>query len=139
MRRNMKVDRKTQFVSIKDIREHFRLNIQFQVKTAMELEMSELFKSNKAFFFLKDVCREKIAFFDYSVSILNYWHQSYILFPWTKEKRGSAKRRLHAALGTVLTSVVVFELRKSIYKRIFENQSRFFPQSQLGFNLLNSD
>ncbi|KAH0712987.1 hypothetical protein KY285_008479 [Solanum tuberosum] len=41
------------------------------------------------------------------------------------------ERVLGAALGTVLASVVVFEQRKSIYKSISENQSRFSPQSQL--------
>lgn len=45
------------------------------------------------------------------------------------------ERLLGAALGTVLTSVVVFEQRKSIYKSISENQSRFSPQSQVCFPL----
>ncbi|WMV56084.1 hypothetical protein MTR67_049469 [Solanum verrucosum] len=41
------------------------------------------------------------------------------------------ERLLGAALGTVMASVVVFEQRKSIYKSISENQSRFSPQSQI--------
>ncbi|KAM3302908.1 hypothetical protein P3S67_013938 [Capsicum chacoense] len=40
------------------------------------------------------------------------------------------ERLLGAALGTVLTSVVVFEQRKSICKSISENQARFSPHSQ---------
>ncbi|KAL3325010.1 hypothetical protein AABB24_038893, partial [Solanum stoloniferum] len=40
------------------------------------------------------------------------------------------ERLLGAALGAGMASVVVFEQRKSIYKSISENQSRFSPQSQ---------
>ncbi|XP_009602656.1 uncharacterized protein [Nicotiana tomentosiformis] len=40
------------------------------------------------------------------------------------------ERLLGAALGGMLTGVVVLEQRKRIYKSISENQSRFFPQSK---------
>ncbi|XP_059314635.1 uncharacterized protein LOC132065323 isoform X2 [Lycium ferocissimum] len=40
------------------------------------------------------------------------------------------ERLLGAALGSVLTGVVVLEQRKSIYKSISENQSRFSSHSQ---------
>ncbi|XP_031099405.1 uncharacterized protein LOC116003645 [Ipomoea triloba] len=41
------------------------------------------------------------------------------------------ERLLGAALGSILTGVVVFEQRRSIYKTVSDTQSQFFPHSQI--------
>lgn len=53
---------------------------------------------------------------------------------WNFDYANLQERLLGAALGSMLTGVVVLEQRKRIYKSISENQSRFSPQSQVGFN-----
>ncbi|XP_057954882.1 uncharacterized protein LOC131148937 [Malania oleifera] len=40
------------------------------------------------------------------------------------------ERLLGAALGSILTGVVVFEQRRRIYRSISENESQFVSQSQ---------
>lgn len=46
------------------------------------------------------------------------------------------ERLLGAALGSMLTGVVVFEQRRSIYKTVSDTQSQLFPHSQVKFSTI---